>query len=456
MSTPVTREVSASPLWLRWLPSALRPRIEQRTGLVKIVSNIGWLVSEKVLRMGIGLLVGIWLARYLGPGRYGLLNYGLAFVALFGAAATLGLRTVVVRDIVRSPASAGEILGTSFVLLLLGGLSAFALILGVVDYVRPDDSLARAIIVTLGLTLVFKTGEVVKYWFESQVRSRYAIWAENSIFLAMAAVKIIMIIMRAPLIAFAWAILAEAFLGAASLLAIYEWRGGRLAGWRPRLDRARTLLADSWPLILSGLAVMVYMRVDQVMLGALIGDGSVGVYSAALRISEAWYFVPMTIVASVYPSIVGLREENEELFYARLQQLFDLLVLVSLLIAVIMTFSSHWLVTLLFGQAYVQAGQVLAIHIWTGLFVSLGVASGRWFIIEGLQLLAFQRVLWGAAINVALNFVLIPNYGPTGAAAATLVSQAVAAFVFDVSRKETRRIFRMKAKAFAVTRGLRV
>jgi PST family polysaccharide transporter len=109
-----------------------------------------------------------------------------------------------------------------------------------------------------------------------------------------------------------------------------------------------------------------------------------------------------------------------------------------------------------FGQRYAEAGQILSIHIWTAVFVFLGVASGKWFIAENRQVLAFQRVACGMVINIVLNIVWIPEYGASGAAFATLVSQAVSALLFDVLRKETRPMFRMKLKSFFVVRAFRV
>lgn len=452
----MTTEPTAAPFWLRFLPASLRRRIENRPNLLMILSNIAWLFGDKVLRIGVGLLVGVWVARYLGPLQFGLLNFAMALVALFGAFATLGLQGIVVRDIVKDPSHAQETLGTSFVLQLLGGLLAFSLVVGAISYLRTDDTLAKTIVAILGVTMIFKASEVVKYWFESQVQSKYTVWVENGVFLIIATAKMAMMLLEAPLIAFVWAAFAEALVVAIMLLIIYTWRVGRLRAWEVQFVRANSLLKDSWPLILSGLAVMVYMRTDQIMLGQMLGDEAVGIYAAAVQISEVWYFIPMAIVASVFPAIIEAKKQSETLYYQRLQKLYDLMVLLALAVAVPMTLLSDWVMTLLFGQAYVQAGTVLAIHIWAGPFVFLGVASGKWFLTENRQFLAFQRVFLGMVVNIGLNFMLIPKYGAVGAALATLFSQVAAALLFDAFRKETRPMFRMKLKAFVITRAIHV
>lgn len=394
-----------------------------------------------------GLLVGVWVARYLGPEQFGLMNYALAFVALFTAVANLGLNGIVVRDLVQDPSTAETTMGTAFILSVLGGLSAFGMSLVSINYARPNDELAKFIVVLLSLLMVLKATDVVRYWFESQVQSKYVVSMENGVFLVVSTVKIGLIFATAPLIAFVWTILAEALIVAVGLLSVYVWRGGKLSAWRSRFTRGKTLLKDSWPLILSGLSIMVYMRIDQIMLGQMLGDESVGIYTAAVRISEVWYFIPMAIVASVFPSIIEAKKKSQALYHERLQKLFNLMVLLALAVAIPMTFLSDWIMTLLFGTVYHQAGSVLSVHIWAGIFVFLGVASGNWFLIEGLQRYPFYRTLLGAAVNIGLNLILIPKFGVIGAAWATVVSQACANTFFHVFNSKTRPLFFMQCKS---------
>jgi O-antigen/teichoic acid export membrane protein len=444
-----------TPSWLQYLPPILRTKVERSPNLIKILSNIGWLFSESALRMGIGLIVGVWLARYLGPEQFGLLNYALAFVSLFVAIATLGLKDIVVRDIVNDSSRTNEILGTSFLLRLIGGLISIALVFVSINYIENDDPLAKSVIVILGFTLVFQASEVVRCWFESEVMSKYIVWMQNGVFLTGAAIKVYLILAQASLLAFVWVIFFEALSLAAGMFAVYLWKAGQLSAWHPSLARAKGLLRDSWPLILSAIAVTIYMRIDQIMLGQMMGNEAVGIYTAAVRISEVWYFIPVAIVASVFPSILNARKQSDLLYNQRLQKLYDLMVLLSLAVALPMTFLSDWVVVLLFGHAYTDAGLVLAIHIWAALFVFLGVASEKWFVAENRQALSFQRTLLGALVNIGLNIFLIPKFGIVGAAYATVISQAFAALFFDVVQKATRPMFAMKIRSLNILRFAR-
>ena len=432
------------PYSLNIIPGFIKQRISHRPNLVKIVDNVGWLFFDKILRLGLGLFVGVWIARYLGPVQFGLLNFATAFTGLFGAVAALGLQGIVVRDIVRDAESARLTLGTAAMLQLIGGPVSYLLLLAAIATLRPDDALARSIIAILGSMILIKASDIAVYWFESQVQSKYTVWVQNSVFLVFAAIKILLILQQAPLAAFAWTMLAEAVVAALILLVVLGLRGPALKSLRASPARAKILLRDSWPLILSAIAIAVYMKIDQIMLGQMIGDEVVGIYSAAVRITEVWYFIPMAIVASVFPSILEAKKRGQEQYYARLQQVFDLMVVISLAVAVPMTFLATPIVGLLFGPAYLGSGTVLAIHIWASFFVFLGLTSGMWFLAENRPMLSLQRTTLGAIANVVLNLWLIPLHGAVGAAIATVLSQAIAAWLFDFLQSETRPMFFMK------------
>ncbi|HPE59898.1 MAG TPA: flippase [Thiolinea sp.] len=425
-------------------PAFIRKRIAHRPNLLKIIDNIGWLFFDKVLRMGVGLIVGVWVARYLGPEQFGLLSFATAFVGLFGAIAGLGLQGIVVRDIVRDPSCKEVTLGTTAMLQFFGGLITYGLILGTIFWLRPDDALAKMLVAILGSSMLLKASEVSVYWFESQVLSKYTVWVQNASFLVFAVIKVLLILHNAPLIAFAWATLAEALVVALLMGVMLSLRGPRLRQLRITLEHAKTLLKDSWPLLLSGIAIMIYIKIDQIMLGQMLGDEAVGIYSAAVRISEVWYFIPMMIVASVFPAILEAKKRNEAQYYQRLQHLYDLMVWLSIAVAMPMTFLSTPIVTLLFGEAFAASGPVLAIHIWAAAFVFLGVASSKWYLTEGLQVISFQKALLGALANILLNYSLIPIFGAVGAAWSTVISYALADFFFDSIQKKTRRAFKMK------------
>lgn len=392
--------------------------------------------------------MGVWIARYLGPERFGLLSFATAFVGLFGAIATMGLQGIVVRDIVRDPTSKEETLGTAAVLQFIGGFISYGLILATIFRLRADDATAKIIVAIVGSIVLFKSSEIAIYWFESQVLSKYTVWVKNSVFLVFSVIKVELILQNASLIAFAWTMVAEALAVGFLMLLMLSLRGPKLRELNISFNRAKILLSNSLPLMFSGIAVLIYIKIDQIMLGQMIGDNAVGLYSAAVRVSEVWYFVPMAIVASVFPAIINAQKNNIEEYYDRLQRLYDLMVWLAVAIALPMTFLSKAIIKLLFGDAYGHAGSVLSIHVWAAVFLFLGVASAKWFLAESKQFLLLQRAVIGAITNVILNLLLIPQMGIIGAAWATVFSYSIALLFADLIQKETRRMFLMKMNAF--------
>ena len=421
--------------------------IVQRPNLFKILDNISWLSFEYILRMGVGLCVGIWIVRYLGPERFGTFSFAISLTSLFGAIASLGLESIVVRNIVLDPKNARETLGTAAALQLISGLIAYFLILVVITYARPNDFLTYNIVAILGLAIILKFSEVTLLWFESQTNSKYTVWVKSSMLIVFAAIKVILILQEASLIMFALVTLVEVIMITLILLIVMNKYGQPLAKLRVKIERAKILMKDSWPLMLSAIAVTIYMKIDQIMLGQIIGDEAVGIYSAATRISEAWYFIPMVIVSSVFPAILEAKKNSEELYYERLQRLYDIMAIIGFVVALPMTFLSTHVVTFFFGKAYSAAGPVLAIHIWTTIFVFMGLISSKWFLAENNQLMSLKRTALGVTLNIGLNFLLIPVYGVVGAALATILSYSVAAFFSDLLQQKTRRMFLMKVSA---------
>jgi len=413
--------------WTKYLPAFIRVKVEGRAYLQNVISNTGWQFADNFVRMGVGLLIGIWMARYLGPEKFGVLSYALAFVALFSPVAALGLEDIAVRDIVDDPECRDETIGTAFLLSLLGGFVVLLAATVTIVILRPADSLSQAMVAVIALASIFQAFNVIAFWFHAQVQAKYLVLARNAAFLLCAVGKIGLILAEAPLLAFAWIYTIEIAICSAGLAIAYRMKAGRLLLWRATFRRALALLRNSWPLFFSGVVTMIYMRIDQVMLGEISGSAEVGIYSVAVRLAEVWGFIPMAIFWSVFPAIVIARSTSEDLMYGRLQQLYNLMVFMAYCIAVPVTLLADWLVGTLFGADYARAGSMLALLIWANVFTSLDVARSAFLTNMNWTKLLFATVLLGGTVNVVLNAVLIPSYGGYGAVIATLVAYWFAA-----------------------------
>lgn len=423
--------------WIAGLPGIVRRRLEGRQRLQQVVANTGWLFVDKVLRMGLGLLVNVWLARYLGPGQFGLLNYASAFVAMFSALATLGLEGIVVRDVVKKPEHAEEILGTAFCLRLLGAVITMLVTMGGIYLMRPQEPLTHWLVAITAAGAVFQSFDIIDFWFQASIRSKFTVYARNAAYLLIALVKIVLIMVEAPLIAFAWAGLAEMATAAAGLLVAYRMDGQRISRWRGSGTRAQRLLADSWPLIFSSTFVLINMLVDKIMLGELAGDAEVGLFSAASRLSEIWYFVPLMVGSSVMPVLIREREASEQAYREKLQKVYNLMSLVSLSLALPITFLANPVIGLLYGQGYATAGHMLAIHIWSSVFVFHVSIRTRSLTIEGKQRFIAVMSFFTMLFNIVFNLVLIPRYGGVGASYASLASWVLCVLIVPLLSRES-------------------
>jgi O-antigen/teichoic acid export membrane protein len=412
--------------------------LASRQGFMRYFKNTSWLMGERILRMAVGLFVGIWVARYLGPERFGLFSYAQSFVGLFMAIATLGLDGIVVRELVKDQSKQDALLGTAFILKLIGAFIVLLLLFFTVNIISKDAQ-TKLLIIVIASATIFQSMNVVDFYFQSKVLSRYVAFANMFTLLISSAVKVWLILNDASLIAFAWVVLFDSAILSLGYIYVYLKTGNSIKQWSFDKALAQSLLKDSWPLILSGIVVSVYMKIDQVMIKEMLGAEAVGQYAAAVRLSEAWYFIPMVISSSLFPAILDAKKLSERLYFERLQKLYCLVVWMAIVIALLVTFSSDWVVSLLYGGQYNQAAGVLAIHIWTGIFVFLGVVKNKFMLAENVQYLGYRYSSIGASINIVLNYYGIMYYGIIGAAISTLITQFLSAYILPYGHKTDRK-----------------
>jgi O-antigen/teichoic acid export membrane protein len=426
-------------------------RFLSHPGVRRYGINTAWLFAEQILRLIAGFLVGVWVARYLGPEKFGLFSYALAFVSIFQGIAKLGLDGIVVRDLVQESEKRDVYLGTSFWLKLIGGVITF-LIITIILFIQSvftsnffTETNIYILIITFGI--IFQSFEVIDFYYQATVQAKYISIRRIIQLIFSSIIKICLVLTGADLI---WFVLVSLFdIISLSIMGWLIYRSQGLPNFVRYFDIeiGKKLLKDSWPLLLSSIAISVYMRIDQVMIKNMLGDREVGLYSAAMRLVEVWYFIPIIITQSVFPAIVNAKKISEELYYKRLHQLFSLLIWIAIFIAIPMSVFGHQIIYLLYGEKFIETSKVLAISVWASLFVFVGVGSGKFLLAENLQKFYLWRTFYGMIVNIILNFILIPLHGIQGAAVAMLVTQATATYLFDMFNRETKKIFFMKTYA---------
>lgn len=392
--------------------------------LSSIISNTGWLFAEKLMRMVMGVLVGAWVARYLGPSQFGELAYIVAFATFFRVISKLGLDGVAIRDVARDLNFAPKTFGTVLRLRLIAALLCWFAAVGGMILIRPDDTQSLTLTAIVAGTVIFDSAETVDLWFQSQLQSKRTVFSKGISYLVANGLKICLILAKAPLIAFAIITLIEVVLSAFAFWFAYCSFQSSLK-WKWDSKQAIHLLRESWPYLLSALAIVIYMRIDQIMLKEMVGSPEVGIYSAALTLSTTWYFIPIAICTSFGPSIARKKIESESSYNRAISRLFTLMWWLTLPLCIVIAFSAAFLTTILYGNAYSKSANVLAIHVFANVPVALGVAQSKWIVNEGRNVLSLYKTLLGAGSNVLLNFFLIPDYGALGASVATVLSQLI-------------------------------
>jgi PST family polysaccharide transporter len=418
-----------------------------------IQRNVAWQVGDRAARLVVGLVINVWVVRYLGATGVGLFGFSQSLVALSAIAAELGLESIVVRDLVRHPERAEETLGSAAGLRLGGAAVAFAIALAAVAFARPGDGVAAALVVVFASILFAQATDVVAAWFQSRADFRPFVLARGAAFVISAVVKVVCLVTRQPIQVIALAFAVEGWLAAPALLVAYRSAGGVVRRWRFHGARARQLAADAWPLALNSAALVLSTRADQVLLTLLKGEHENGIYAAAQRLSEILWYVPVAVAAAANPVLLRTHQEDRAVYERRLERLFRVLAWSALLMALPLSLAAAWIVQLLYGGEFARSATVFAIHVWSAPALFLGVAQTNWFIAEGRQVELMARSLVAALANVALNLVLIPRYGAVGSAAATLVAMVVAHLLVNAVVPHTRRLFVLQCRAFLPIRS---
>lgn len=432
------------PNWLLMLPKSVQARLHGRANLLAVLQNSGWLLFDKIVRMGLSLLLAALVASYLGPAQFGELAYILAFVAFFQAVTNLGLDGIVVRDIAQQQERASIILGTAFMLRFGTGLICWLLAVGSMAWLNGLHDRSVMLTALAGGSLVFQAADTVDLWFQSQSQSRRTVLAKLTAFLLSSVVKVVLILSGAPLAAFAAVLVLDGLTAAVGLAIAYK-RFPCAKRWTHALSTARQLLVESWPFTLSGISIMVYMRIDQIMIKEMLGARELGVYAAVLPLAALWQGIPMTLNASIAPFMARKKAESEAAYWQAMQKIFKAYAFLGWLVCIPTALLAQFVVTFLYGSAYQEGAAVLSIYVFTNLFINMGVAQNLWLLNDRRAIVSLVKTLIGAVIAVVCNWLLISRYGLVGVAVVAVLAQFVSAVL--TSLLFNKRVFLLQIRS---------
>lgn len=395
----------------------------------------------------IKMIVGISLANYLGRAGNGIIGGGTVYIYFFSAVATLGLDQFIVKELHQFPDNRDQILGTSFWMKVFAGCCCIPLI-WMAYHIYPAKGTPYSYVLILSTIGIIQAFTVIDSYFQSQVQSKYIMQVQIIGNLVSAAIKLALIYARQPLVYFVYAYAFDFLLISIGYYFTYQRTDRSIFKWAYNSVLGKKLLTYSWPLIISGIMVSLFTRIDQIMLQNMAGVKEAGAYATVASLSEAWNFVPIVIISSLFPAILNARRDDQVRYKKRIQHLYDLMVYLSVPVAIVVTFISPFIYKsgYIFKPEYAYAAPVLSVHIWSGVFVFLGAASGQYLIAENYTKLTFIRTGVGAIVNIVLNLVLIPKMGMMGAAIATLIAYASATlFVLAIPKVKEQGIMMLRS-----------
>lgn len=407
-------------------------------GFRKYFKNTGWMFFGQMFSLLVSFFIGAWIARYLGPKNYGIVNYVIAFVGLFGFISYLGIDGILNRELVNHPEKRDELLGTAFVLKLFSGCLAL-IVASAAALIFNSNNLIRALLILFSLSYLIQAPSVINIYFQAEVKAKENIKAQLIGTLISSILKVALILFGGGVI---WLVLIYAvdFIWQSQFLFyFYKQQGLKFSAWRYKSELARSIWHDGWPLMLSLAAASIYLKIDQVMIGKIMGEMAVGIYAAGVKITEIFYFIPSVVCVSLFPAIINAKKAGREIYEKRLRDFYYLLIFLALIITLPIAILAKPIISLLFGAQYLAAVPILRIYIWSSLGLFLWTGMGQYLTAENRTRIIFWLNLLAMLVNVIINLIFIPLWGLTGAAWATLIAYSVAPLsLFIFQRKNNR------------------
>ncbi len=383
--------------------------------------NAQWIIGCKIVQALIQMVVGMVTARYLGPSNYGLINYATSVVAFAVPIMQLGLQSTLVQEYVDAPGAEGQTMGTALGMNLIAALASMLGVTAFVAVANPGEDATILVCVLYSVSLIFQSTDLLRYWFQARLLSKYSSLAMLGAHLAVAIYKIVLLVTGSSVYWFALVHALEYALAGALYLLAYHRKGSQKLSFS--FTAAKRMLKKSHHYIGAMLMVVLFNRSGNVMLKQFWGEAEVGFFSAATTCTCITDFVFGAIIDTARPVILQSRQISQGAFEKNVSRLYAITTWLSLAQSVGFTIFAYPIVWILYGESYLPAVLVLQIMIWFSAFSYMGYVRDIWILAEEKHDLLFRINASGVVASLILNLLLIPQWGACGAAAAMVLNQ---------------------------------
>jgi O-antigen/teichoic acid export membrane protein len=395
------------------------------------LKNISLLLGERAVKILLTLSINSLMARQYGSEAFGLWSYIVAFMAIFQVASSLSFERVLVKNLSTQPELKSSVLSSAFIIRII---SAFICWIGsIIFYVllKGWSDTSTVIVVVLGASFLFQSTDIIDAFFQSQSIIRYSVLSRLIGLLLSFGLKIFIIINNYSL---EWLALFTSFEFLIVGLALYYFLNLMEPIKIIQFDFtiASEIVKTSWPFMLAGIGNILYMRIDQLMVGEILGKSQLGIYAAAIPVATVWNIIPMSIMWVLAPSFALNKIDDNDVYYYRLSKLFKLFILLSIIIILSIWLLSDFIILTLYGNEYFFASSVLKIYIFTTYPVFMNIAQSLWITNDNKFSIIIIQMLLGCLISVLLNYYFLKDFGLIGAPLISLLSNLIALVLSNI------------------------
>ena len=409
-----------------------------------IIKNLSWLLIERIFRLFFGFTISIILIRLFGPRDFGILSQAQSFLGIFLVASKLGIDNILIKAIVDEPSQKEKLIFSTIITRLLISLILIVIIYLVSSRIYDDNESVFKFIMILSTSLFFQSFTSIDHYFQSFSKNKYVVIFNIISLILSSTLKLLLLTLNLDLYFFTWLLVFESFLTAGLYFyGILKFGELNFSKVKFEFNIIKNLIKNSIPLMLAGISITIYSKIDQLMIGKMLDDKFVGEYSVAVRFSEMINFIPSIIIISVYPYLVSLKNSNPPLFLKRIKELIFSLSYISIAIIFIVNIIPDSFIRLLIGESYLYVNTLFRLYIISSFFVFIGMANTTALIIEGKQKFSLYFNLITVILNIILNLFMIPVWGVKGAVYSTLLTYLINSYMIYLIFKPTRHIFRL-------------
>lgn len=416
----------------------------------KLIGNIFFSLTDRGMGLLFGMVISIFITRYLGAEDFGKYTYFGVIYAIVASFANFGMQQIVTKELAAKTEKQKDIICAT---LILAAISSALTWIGINVIQYFTGFLESIEIIFLGVLCIFNICTVFQYYLISIYQMKNIVLLKNILLIIMLIIYGISIVKKFPVLWFEliYTIKESCMLGIFLIAYLISKERDKFRLQRVEAGEVIKIISKliklCFPLMLAGLSVTLYLKIDQLMIKEMLNEVQLGIYSSGIKFVEIFFNLPSAVTIGVLPYFSAKYLNNREDFWDKYKKLASGLNFCAYVFAIMLTIFGKWLINLVYGVEYTDAGIILIIYVWSTVAVCMGCVRGIYLSILEYSKLSFVFSVLSAAVNILINYLLIPIMGIKGAAVASIISYFLQSFIFTSCCPSLRKIFKIQCWA---------